>query len=303
MPRNDNCQLLPDIEKIQLYASKLQYIQIPIEIICDERIPHIAKLIFGIVLATGRTEEGSFWGNAKLEHLLDVSQPVISKAYATLEALGLIKMEFDGRRRVARSLYGIGLVNSKERTQEYLSLLGRVKDSFRQPKRKQLANIKHIIKKDNKNLYTTNSAENPRAESDKKESSISRTAKLRAAKQAKLPDPAIAAIVGHFKTRCKEVLGVDLDVASRDWKTVKEKLLIKSETEIKKIIDDCLTNKNTQWQREHPTLSVFLSVNTINQLKMNKPAGTNYTPKSGYVHSGTEYPRGKQYSNVDGSVK
>jgi len=260
-------------------------------------------LIFGIVLATGRTEEGSFWGNAKLEHLLDVSQPVISKAYATLEALGLIKMEFDGRRRVARSLYGIVLVNSKERTQEYLSLLGRVKDSFRQPKRKQLANIKHIIKKDNKNLYTTNSAENPRAESDKKESSISRTAKLRAAKQAKLPDPAIAAIVGHFKTRCKEVLGVDLDVASRDWKTVKEKLLIKSETEIKKIIDDCLTNKNTQWQREHPTLSVFLSVNTINQLKMNKPAGTNYTPKSGYVHSGTEYPRGKQYSNVDGSVK
>jgi len=106
---------MDDEINIQGKGSSLQYINIPIEVLINTELNKTDKLLFGIIMATDRNEEhGSFWGNKKLQSLLDVSQPIISSSFSKLEKEGLIECWFDGRKRHAKCLFELGMRKIKK---------------------------------------------------------------------------------------------------------------------------------------------------------------------------------------------
>ena len=116
-------------------------LQTALEVFIDPRLSHVEKNLFMFILATDRTEDGSFWQNDGVGKLLNVSQPVITKAYARLAELNLISVHYEtganGRtlRRV-RCNITLGL-----RAGGYKNLLPTLKESFTYPKRNLLTNI------------------------------------------------------------------------------------------------------------------------------------------------------------------
>lgn len=158
-----------------------------------------------------------------------------------------------------------------------------------------------IINNSIKKSIEYSDSEKPAVAAQRK-TTIRQSAKTRALSRRKQPNPAINQIVEYFKTRCQAILNINPDVESKDYALVKKKLSSKSESELRQIIDECLTAEKLQWQREHPTLSVFLSVNTINQIKVNKStyakSDSFYTPGGGikgepgkYAHLNTKIGR------------
>lgn len=217
---------------------RVTHIIIPIEI-WNSDLPVTAKVLLAEISSLDDPEMGCFASNAYFSKFLGVTEIRVSQLIRMLVEKGFVE-------------YRHNKYNS--RNNRSLSLKIDFKAAL-----KQILNIYISSKEDIKTLYKNLN-----------------TAKGRAVSR-KGANPSILNVVNHFKSQCKDVLGIEPDIEPKDYALVKKKLTSKSESELKQIISDCLTAKNTQWQRDHPTLSVFLSANTINQLKMNKTNGRHFT--------------------------
>ena len=263
---------------------------VPEEILRNKNLSPIDKLIYGLILATDLTDEGSFWANDSIKNLLDISQPVISKSYTTLAEHDLITIEYE--HKPGRTIRRV-----KNNCKLFLLPI-HYKKTISDPKRNLLANstiINNSTIKDNKRY-----SDAERIASSEESSPISKTgnaAKQRASTHKKTPDPTIQQVVDYFKTSVKTELKFDPVIEPRDYKTVKDRLKQFKQEDIKAIVEWCLRSDKAQWQREHATLSSWLSANTINQYKASKSGNgsSRFTQGGGikgeagkYAHLGKE---------------
>ena len=264
---------------------------VPEEILRNKNLSPIDKIIYGLILATDLTDEGSFWANDSIKNLLDISQPVISKSYTTLAEHDLITIEYEHKP-------GRTICRVKNNCKLFLLPI-HYKKTISDPKRNLLANstiINNSTLKDNKR-YSDAERIASSGEPSRITSRTGNAAKQRASTRKKTPDPIIQRVIDHFRTSVKSELKFDPVIEPRDYKTVKDRLKQFSYDEIISIINYCLKSDKAQWQREHATLSSWLSANTINQYKASKSGNgsSRFTQGGGikaeagkYAHLGKE---------------
>lgn len=80
----------------------LYFVRIPLFILRDHRLSDLAKLMYGFIAATARSDMGSFYGNSAISKLLNRSQPQITKAIRDLKELGVIIVKYEQGKRTLR---------------------------------------------------------------------------------------------------------------------------------------------------------------------------------------------------------
>ena len=268
MPRADS--LIPTPKR------NVTHIVIPIGIWEDDSLMFTEKILLSEIVSLQDPEKGCFASNAYLAKFLQVTPMRVSQLISKLKKKKFIEeVESNGPHRVLRVypriyagyILGYTIYNtSKEVLKDY---------------------------KKNSDAERIASSENPSP-------TISRTgnaAKQRASTHKKTPDPTIQQVVDYFKTSVKTELKFDPVIEPRDYKTVKDRLKQFKQEDIKAIVEWCLKSDKTQWQREHATLSSWLSANTINQYKASKSGNgsSRFTQGGGikaeagkYAHLGKE---------------
>ena len=128
---------LPTDTLARLSKLNINFTLLPIEILLDDRLPPRTKLIYSLILATDRCDDGSFLDNDYLCSILNVNQKTISTAYTLLEELGLITVKHGRIKRYVSANYRIGMTVEPSR-----KLLVK-------PSRKSLGSLKNIETKIN----------------------------------------------------------------------------------------------------------------------------------------------------------
>ena len=267
MARGDNPiqQYIPEltqatIDAINKFPTNYGGIKIPLEVIADCRLSWLQKMVFGFIMATDKSDEGHFWSNKLMMNMFQASQPAITEAYNKLETIGLIELSYitNNNRtiRVAKSKYKMAMVVKESYTP-------RVKESYRGGIKNLLANVDS---KESTNNIKESKDKTPSASpcavvsEGKSASSISKQRANAPRPRKNCLEPEIISIREYFKKACKDKLGFTPRVEGKDNKYVRALLEDESESEIKSVIDHCLSAPDTEWQRNHASLCGFLTV-------------------------------------------
>jgi len=283
MPRSDRQQpnYIPAFEErtaaaIAKLPRKCMAIKIPISVLADRNLTAAEKTLFGIVLATDLSDDGSHWSNDTIEALTGLCQNSITKAYAKLAACGLVEVEYkleNGRtRRTVKSLFDWALVKGGEGSK----ICYPSKKHY--DSKNLLANISS--KEDIKDIKTLIPGGAPSApasgETIASKQSTANAARQRAAARSRKPDPAIQRIVDHFSASyAHQLQGRRYPVSrTRDYPAAKSAYASLGEADAKACADFFLTSPAMQWARTNRgiTLSIAFEQRTITKFHAEKPA-------------------------------
>ena len=305
MPRNDNPAIeyfaeLPQqtIDEINKLPKHFSVIQIPIEILADDRLTWVQKTIFGFILLTDHRDNGHFWSNKHMMNMFQISQPTITEAYQKLESLGLIELEYevDGNKkttRIARAKYRIGMTNRiriKESGTIKEIYTTPLKEIYTTPIKKLLANTSTVVEVNN---VKEDKKENTHCAPSRAVSSKSSPSRDRASSRKRTLEPSIMHLVEYFKTACKDKLGFAPRVEGKDNQRLRTLLKDESDMRIKSVIDFALSSQETQWQRERASVSVFLSTQVFSMYDASKSGRKTIQRKSPLIVDGLVAERGK----------